>query len=64
MGRALTAASDFLELKKLSAPVVLFSAQLNRYFKVYREGASSYEAEYELNAAGERVFEATQKLDT
>src|ERR1700730_7018594 len=50
MGRSLTTASDLLELKRVAAPVVLFSAKLNRYFKVYREGASSYQAEYELNA--------------
>jgi hypothetical protein len=63
MGRSMTNASDALELKRVAAPVVLFSAKLNRYFKVYREGASSYQAEYELNAAGETVFEAKQKLE-
>src|SRR5262252_1344704 len=56
MGRSMTAASDALELKRVSAPVVFFSAELNRYFEVYREGASAYQAEYELNAAGETAF--------
>src|SRR4051812_18828344 len=60
MGRSLAAATDLPELKRIATPVRLFSAKLNRYYKVYRDGASSYQAEYELNAAGATVFEATQ----
>src|SRR5437867_12330700 len=60
MGRSMSlVASQFQK----PAPVTIFSEKLNRYFAVFRDGASLYQSQYELDAAGKEVFRAAYKLE-
>ena len=51
------------ELAKVPEPVTVFSAEFDRYFKVFRQGPDLYQSEYQLDAKGEMLFESTQKLE-
>ena len=63
MGSSMGPANRPEELERVSEPVTVFSAEFDRYFKVFRQGTDLYQSEYQLDAKGEMIFESTQKLE-
>jgi hypothetical protein len=63
MGASMAPANRPEELAKVKSPVTIYSAQFDRYFKVFRKGPDLYQSEYQLDAAGKMVFEAEHKLE-
>ena len=59
MGHSMRPASNL----NLPAPAELGQARLNRRFRVFRQDKDLYQSEYALDAAGNRVFEDTHKLE-
>ncbi|HEV2381060.1 MAG TPA: hypothetical protein VG206_14865 [Terriglobia bacterium] len=54
--------SDADQLRLVPAPVDVSDKSINRHFSVYRKGFDLYESEYELDAAGKKVFEQEHRL--
>jgi predicted CXXCH cytochrome family protein len=59
MGHSMRPASNL----NLPAPAELGHARLDRRFRVFRQDKDLYQSEYALDAAGNRVFEDTRKLE-
>jgi hypothetical protein len=63
MGTSMAPANRPEELAKVTRPITIFNADLDRYFQVFRKGSDVYQSEYQIDAAGNTVFEATHKLE-
>ena len=59
MGHSMRPASNL----DLPAEAELGHARLDRRFRVFRQGKDLYQSEYALDAADNRVFEDTHKLE-
>jgi hypothetical protein len=63
MGSSMAPANRPEELARVRQPVTIFKGEFNRYFRVFQKGGDLYQSEYQLDAAGKTMFEATHKLE-
>jgi hypothetical protein len=63
MGASMKPANTPDELARVSQAVTIFSADFDRYFRVFRDGNDLYQSEYQTDASGKAVFETTHKLE-
>jgi hypothetical protein len=63
MGNSMYRADRPDELSALPEPVTIYDKNLDRYFEIYREGASLFQSEYQRGPDGKAVFRATHKIE-
>lgn len=62
MGRSMLLPGDPSQLHLPSAPVTVHVQKFNRYYEVFRKGATLYQSEYELAPDGTDVFRDTRPM--
>jgi hypothetical protein len=62
MGRSMSPASEPEQPGEVKLPVTVFDKNINRYFKVYREGSDIYQGEHEADPTGKQVLLRADRL--
>jgi hypothetical protein len=62
-GQSMAAANSPKELARVPKPVTVYNAKSNRYYDVYQDGGNLFQAVYELDKKGRKIYYAAHKLD-
>jgi hypothetical protein len=62
-GTAMAPANIPSDLARVAAPVTVFNAKDNRYYRVYQQNGELYQSVYELDKSGRKIYDIAHKID-
>lgn len=62
-GEWMAPANSPRELTRVPKPVTVFNQKVGRYYVVYQQDGAMYQAAYELDSSGHKVYHVAHKLD-
>lgn len=62
MGRSMSLPGSPSQLERVKNPVTVYDKEIDRYFKVFRQGSGIYQSEFALDSSGKMIFDHVEKI--